>query len=439
MWNRKRVVAGLAVASIVVAGCSETAPTEPIAQVPETASLFGGVVNPQAHESRDARLVRVSETVPGYGGHFFDETGALNVFMTGAAQMRTASALRGELGALGISLDAQPVRMVAGQYTFAELDGMHQRARAVLGIGGVVYTDVDDRLNRLAIGVESSTAAADVRNALDVLGVPAAAVVIRETEPIMAMQTLRDRVRPVAGGLQINFPGFLCTLGFNVRSPQAPNVHGFVTNSHCSNNMYGTGPVGTPYWQPSGSVASPADPNFIGTEVHDLPLFTGGACPAGRQCRWSDAAGVQYASGVNNAFARIYRTTGPGSITIDPTNPQYTIVAERAFPSIGDQMIKVGRTTGMSQGPVVGSCQNVNVGGTPIPNLTLLCQERVTATVAGGDSGSPVFDIAPGGGPNNVRLTGILWGGGGGDFIFSAMSEVRFENTPPPGLTWVTH
>jgi hypothetical protein len=436
MLNQKRVVAGLALASVVIAGaCSETVPTEPRALVPDEASLFGAPADPQSHRSRDSHLVRLAEEVPGYGGHFYDEAGQLNIYMKGAVPMRTASALRSGLQPFGVDMEAQPVRMLAGQYTFAELDGMHQRASAVLGIGGVVYTDVDDMLNRLAIGVENSAAAADVRNALDVLGVPAAAVVIRETEPIVPMQTLRDRVRPVAGGLQINFPGFLCTLGFNVRSPERPNVHGFVTNSHCTNNR---GTVdNTPYWQPSGSVASPADPNFIGTEVHDLPFFTGGSCPAGRLCRWSDSAGGRYAPGINNIFARIYRTTGvnTGSLAIDPANPMFTITAERPFPNIGDTMHKVGRTTGWTSGTVSQSCANTNVSGT---NITMLCQEHVSGAsgiVAGGDSGSGVFDNVVG---NNVRLVGLLWGGGANVFVFSAMSEVRFENTPPSGLSWRT-
>jgi hypothetical protein len=63
------------------------------------------------------------------------------------------------------------------------------------------------------------------------LGIPEAAVVIRFAA------TLRDQVRPIVGGLQINSPGFLCTLGFNaVRAAQ----NTFITNSHCTNKQGGT-------------------------------------------------------------------------------------------------------------------------------------------------------------------------------------------------------
>jgi hypothetical protein len=428
MWNRKRVVAGLAVASIVVAGCSETAPTEPIAQVPEEVSLFGAPADPHSHDThRDARMVRLAQQVPGFGGFYTGPDGTLNVVMKAGA---SAEPLRAQLGTFNV---------VAGQYDFIELDAMHRQVGPVLGIRGVVYTDADEMANRVVIGAESS-AVASVERALGMLGISRDAVLIREAAPIYPMQTLRDRVRPVAGGLQINFPGFLCTLGFNVRSATAP-AQGFITNSHCTNNEYGTGPTGTPYWQPLGSVPNTSDPNFIGTEVHDLSTFTGGTCPAGRVCRWSDSAGGRYAPGIQNAFARIYRTTGPGSITIDQANPMFSITAERAFPNPGDTMHKVGRTTGWTSGTVTQSCVNTNVSGVGIP-LTLLCQEHVTGgpnVVGSGDSGAPVFDNLVG---NNVRLVGLLWGGGGPGnsiFVFSAMNEIRFEHPATvQGHAWRT-
>jgi hypothetical protein len=84
---------------------------------------------------------------------------------------------------------------------------------------------------------------------------------------------------------------------------------------------------------------------------------------------------------------------------------------------------KVGRTTGWSQGPVTGTCVNVNVSGT---NITQLCQTIVSARVAGGDSGADVFSITSG---TNVKLNGILWGGSsdGKTFVFSPLANVMGE------------
>jgi hypothetical protein len=439
MWNRKLVTTGCALAvAAVVAACSETAPTEPVAATPEQASLFGTPADPQTHRTRDDALLEVTRAVPGYGGHFYDADGVLNVHMVGVVPQSTQSSLRSRLAAVGAEVGPE-TRMRSAAFTFDQLHGWRKRADAAMSLAGVVFTDVDDAANRITIGVENEAAARSVRTALAMAGVPAGAVIIREAEPIRLMQTLQQRVRPVAGGLQINFPGFVCTLGFNVRSPQNPAALGFVTNSHCTNvqGQQGT----TPYWQPVGSVAGPSDPNWIGTEAHDVPFFTNAQnsnCPVGRQCRWSDAAGVRYGTGVQTAFARIYRTTGPnnGSLTIDAANPTFTIVAERAFPDPGDTMHKVGRTTGWTSGSVSQSCANVNVTGT---NITLLCQEIVTGAsgiVQGGDSGSAVFEPFPAGQLNTVRLVGLLWGGGSNTFVFSAMSEVRFENPPPAGFTW---
>jgi hypothetical protein len=448
MWNRRLLAAAASVGAVAfAAACSDTAPMEPTAQLPDAPSLFGGTVaNPGAHaeNTRDAQMARIAGEVAGFAGLYRGEDGALNIMMAPSPQRASASQARQAVGArlaaMGIDLTAQPVNIVPAQYDFATLHALHQTIGPVMSIGGVVFTSADDRANRVRIGVENQAAAANVEHALSMLGVDRNAIVISESQPFELMQTLRDRVRPLGGGLQINFPGFLCTLGFNVRSPEAPNVRGFVTNSHCTNNQFGTGTMGTPYWQPSGSTPNPSDPNFIGNEVWNLPLFTGGACPAGRQCRWSDAAGVQYTSGAPDAFGAIWRTTGAGSITIDPSNPNFFITAERPFPNVGDQMNKIGRTTGWTFGNVAQSCTNLNVNYPQIPNLTLLCQETVQGAgviVGGGDSGSPVFDNISG---NNARLVGILWGGtqDGTLWAFSAMNEVRFENVAPGGLSWRT-
>jgi hypothetical protein len=126
-------------------------------------------------------------------------------------------------------------------------------------------------------------------------------------------------------------------------------------------------------------------------------------------------------------------STEPGSLTIDQANPLFTITAERAYPNEGDVLHKVGRTTGWTSGTVEFSCTNTNIAGT---DITILCQEWVRATADHGDSGAPVFDFAPDGGPNDVRLTGLLWGHNGTHFVFSAMGEIRFENQAP-NAQWI--
>jgi hypothetical protein len=246
--------------------------------------------------------------------------------------------------------------------------------------------------------------------ALARLGIPADAVTIQETDPIHATATLRNRVRPVSGGLQVNFPGFLCTLGFNVlRSGQ----RSFITNSHCTTNQGGT--EATPYWQPLQTATT-----RIGTEVSD-PLFFSNrnGCPAGRRCRFSDAARASYTSGAQFSLGRIAKTTGPnnGSITISGS---FTITAEGRA-SVGQTVSKVGRTTGWTRGRVTNRCVNIVLSGT---NIVQLCQDMVSARVGGGDSGAPVFA-----GSTSVTLLGVLWGGNdiGSLYVYSPMSNIERE------------
>jgi hypothetical protein len=439
MWKRKVVVSSLAVAAVAFLGaCSDAPPTEPRAQSEEAVDLFRTTSPDPAQFSGglDAIFVRIAQDLPGFGGLYYDESQTLNVVMAPATMSaaEVANHLHGWLPTLGIEEEAvQRLVIREGQYDFARLAAMRARAdQVVWSLGQVVFTDADEQANRVHIGVENDAAAGAVRRALAMAGLPSEAVLVSLSEPEYPMQGLRDRVRPVAGGLQINFPGFLCTLGFNVRPAGFPDaVHGFVTNSHCTSVR--SQMTGTPYWQPTGSVPGPADPNFIGNEEWDIPFFTSAdnpICPPGNLCRWSDSAGARYATGVENAFGQIYRTTGFGSLVIDPAMPRWNITEERPRTIVGDSVHKTGRTSGWTRGVTFAACANVGVAGTT-PQQLMLCQDRTNQTpgIAGGDSGSAYYQVI---GPNQIRLVGILWGG----TTFSPMENIRFENQGP--RPWIT-
>jgi hypothetical protein len=193
--------------------------------------------------------------------------------------------------------------------------------------------------------------------------------------------------------LQINYPGFLCTLGF---AAVRQGITGFVTNSHCTNTQGGV--EGTIYNQPIFDFIN----NQVGVEIADPPYFTGGSCPAGKRCRFSDSAFVRAA--ITTALGSIARPPD-GSFTWNGTHT-FTITAE-ADPLMGQSVIKVGRTTGRTSGTVQKTCALINVTDT---DITLLCQSQATYLSVGGDSGSPVFrlTVLP-----NVTLVGINWSTGG--------------------------
>jgi hypothetical protein len=401
---RQRTVALVSLVAgtvLLASACSDTTqPTPP-----------GPPVGFDAAQQPDDPVALV-RAVPGFGGFFLDDDGVPTVYLRDVSRRAEAErALRPWLLAHGLGISA--VRVRRGDFDWASLERWHgATSREALAMRGAVWVDADEARNRVTIGVERGTSAAAVRAAVARLGVPSDAVRLQETEPVRLAATLRERVRPVVGGLQINFPGFLCTLGFNaLRNSQ----RSFITNSHCTNVQGGND--ATPYWQPLSGAGSAQ----IATEVADPGYTTGGGCPAGRRCRRSDAARARYASGTTSTLGRIAKTTGAnnGSVTI---SGNFTITAEGTA-SVGQTVHKVGRTTGWTRGAVTNTCVTVNVTGT---NITQICQTFVSAGVGSGDSGSPVFRRTGGG--SNATLVGILWGGSGSStYVYSPIANIEAE------------
>jgi hypothetical protein len=386
-------------------------------------AISAGNINPAALpgpaqtdeiETSDDRFAEVARQVPGFGGMFFDQDGTLQVYMLGQRgpvnEAFTASLddVITRVVGKGESLSRSGVEILEGQYDFLELDRWQQQmSPAMLTLPGVVFTDIDEATNRLRIGITDSPGMTEaVEGYLARLGVPREAVLVSETKPVWP--ELRSVRRPLRGGLQINFGNFLCTLGFvAVRQ----GVTGFVTNSHCTNTQGGV--EGTVYHQSGASGTA----NRVGQEIADPTYFTGGSCPAGRRCRFSDSS-----------FARVPHPSGPsvatalGSIARPPVGSftwngvdTFQITAEAA-PVVGQSVTKVGRTTGRTSGVIQQTCANFNVAGS---NITQLCQSRASFASAGGDSGSPVFRITS---LPNVTLVGIHWGSGG---VFSPIAGIQ--------------
>ena len=355
----------------------------------------------------------LARTVPGFGGFFYDAQGRPTMYLTTSTARGAAErALAPYLQKHGVATGRIQTRPAA--HSWDQLERWHGRVSpSALAIRGAVYVDADEALNRITVGAERG-AVGQVRASLARLGLPAGAVVVQEAAPVTfavgapkpkpGTLTLQSRVRPIIGGVQINFPGFLCTLGFNISG-------GFITNSHCTNIQGGNN--STPYWQPLQST----DPVQIATEAADPNYVSGGACPAGRRCRRSDSSRASYATGITFTIGRIAQTARPSrSLSI---TGQWSITGE-GVATVGQTVNKVGRTTGWSQGQVTNTCVDTNVSGS---DVTELCQNFVSATVGSGDSGSPVFAIGSG---SNVTLVGILWGGSGSSsFVYSPIANIH--------------
>ena len=184
-----------------------------------------------------------------------------------------------------------------------------------------------------------------------------------------------------------------------------------MTNSHCTNTQGGV--EGTQYGQPDLSLL-----NKIGVESVDPLYFTGGVCPAGRRCRYSDTAFAKYNSGVN--FTRGMVAAAPLNSYAWNGTDKFRITAETS-PLIGQSVAKIGRTSGKTIGTVTHQCVNYGVLGT---NVNLLCQSQAGANIQPGDSGSPVIRSETSGAPTDVSLKGIAWGGDGSAFAFSSIGGI---------------
>jgi hypothetical protein len=399
----------------------------------------------------DAQLIEVARLVPGFGGMYFDDQGDLVVYMVedsgalapGAAQEKRAQLEKAVSQVYGADFlsrgrgqrsDEKPeqvtvrpptIRVVKADYDVLQLASWRGKVDRALGVANVVFTDLDERTNRLKIGIAPEASREQVEAAIKESGVPREAIVIETTQPIYPNSSLRDKVRPMPGAVQVEadtgvFAYKICTMGFNaIRA----GVSGFVTNSHCTTNQGGSN--GTDFHQPNDPLFSG---NHVGDEIADPSYFTGGNCPSGRRCRFSDSAFIDYTIARGSDIAR---TTGwnNGLLTISSTNPRLRIVGEMSSWVDGSDLDKIGRTTGWTFGLVNGTCRNTNVSGT---DVTLFCQHRVNRLAShtgrmsdNGDSGSPVFRYQ---GPTAL-LSGILWGSpeDGSAFIFSPIDQVEQE------------
>ena len=431
---------------LFLAACNQA--KTPITSEKKEASGLEALANSEQFVTYDDLLVEVSEQLSGFGGFFFDEAGNLKVYLKGAAELgskhyvlqaaQAREAITAVFGEQLIEDGAGPIRtedgevlpskpveivLLEGQYDVAELSAWRKHANDLLAVPGVLFTDMDEMINRIAIGVEESMSQDQVRHDLLAKDIPLEAVVIEVDEPIELAQSqdLQDDVEPNMGGLQIStFNGKNCTLGFIAHRG---STKGLVTNSHCTTIQGGS--EATQFSQPFFLLP-------IGVEIDDPHYFTNvqypwSACPTGHYCRYSDSALVEIQAPATHSLGDIARpiSWNQGDLDINDSNPVLSIVAEQSWPTAGQYLDKIGRSTGWTYGRLDRSCFDRSLG-----NITMICQYQVSRTYGShtmashGDSGSPVFFWRG----NDVDLAGIVWSVvGSGKFVFSAFPMIEAE------------
>lgn len=417
-----------------------------------TAGSAPSLITAGTARTLDDEFADLVAEIPGFGGLYYDADGAPVVYMKNPSQLNGARARvaaflgRGAHGntsrLMQITGEVGRLRVRSARYDFRELRGWYDALLmpAVFTIPGVVMTDIDERRNQIVIGVRDAGSIRSVRTRLSRLGVPVDAFDVVEyaavpQEAPLAIQngescdpmtaiipcdeepppangwffTLRETLRPVIGGIQIQYHvwpfNHVCTVGYNIAHRSVAGTLNptrfFMTASHCG-DAQGT--------MTGMSMGQPTVVQGIGVEVADPDFLSSSAdpqCPSGRQCRYSDAALFAFEPSI---FVNHGRVAFPpvGSLTFT----EIRTISSLGDPVAGMAVEKIGRTTGRTAGTVQETCvQMIVFQGVVDTGRTLLCQFRASYSSAGGDSGSPVVQVWPDG---TLVARGIHWRGNGG-------------------------
>ena len=440
----------------------------PIKNVAFALALFIFLISPAAKHAAWSQdqptindiLQEVGLKVTAFGGMFVDEQkDTLYVYMVPDQPGEIPDVDKAITAVFGSYRPPQH-NLVAlpGQYTFLELkDWRDHMSPQLLPLPGVVSVGIDLVKNRLSVNVLAPVVASQVEAELLALGVPRDAVHIEQTGPIIQEVSLRDKKRPLYGGLQIQRDKRnqgRCTLGL-VAQHIADGTIGLVTASHCGNIAFPkkNDPKTTKFYQ-----AVVAD-GQVATEFLNPPLVGGilgnnrNVCPASVVCRLSDTLFAQILN-KDDASKQGYIAKPPLNNTNNPDDggkgwngtDSYRIIAESVYFLPGASITKVGRTTGRTEGTITAVCVDENNWGNPNnlagdPPRSMLCQDEANYFSGPGDSGSPVFHVIADKNDgctekrqnNDVCITGIHWGAEtrstGRIRIFSAIGLVQDNNT----------
>jgi hypothetical protein len=408
-WSKRSLWrAALSGASVWLAGCEGiTDGSEVAAPVSHEADVRADIpLSPLKHRTLDDALLQIESSVPGFGGMYYDDEGRLVVRLVHDS---AAPAAQRAIATVFGSEKIPPQGMVTERATrsFSQLKAVQERITPdVLSQKGVVLTDVNEKTNHVTIGIEHADVRPGVEKLIVRLGVERDAIDIVEIGPILPTN-VQGGWRPITGGLQIETPGSYCTLGF---AALQGGTLGFVTNSHCTQVQGGV--ESTPAYQA-------VYPNTAGTELTDPFYSSGGSCPSGRICRYSDSAFFGASTTINPLVAKT-----PGAFNLSISN-WLEVPSKVLYPSQGQAVYKTGRTSGTTSGTIQWACATVNSGGTP---HTYFCNYIATSSEqngAPGDSGSPVYFLSG----NNAQITGLMWGAGSDpwNFAFAPLGSIQSE------------
>ena len=407
--------------------CANDTVLEPAAahvSSPATASSSSGR---SGWKTMDEHYAEIADSVPGFGGIFYDSVGRLTVYSTtpsafnAVARQRVAGLVRARHGGRPMPGD-NSLQVLRGSYNYRDLLTTYRQSVLPLIplIAGVTTSDIDETRNRIVVGVRDHTFLAGARQQLSMRGLPSNVIDVVVMPPAQLSASLTDQLRPVPGGayIEINSTN-ACTMGYNLirhvggAGDTAATTRYFVINSHCSSQR--NAPDLSQVRQVGG---------YIGREIGDPAAFTNSytsACPAGYQCRWADASLFEYDSPTLSDHGRIAFPSTLGSLVFTG----YMTITSVQMPMAGYTVNMIGSASGRRSGLVTSTCTDVwSITGWT--NGRLLCQGGANYVAVKGDSGSPVITAF---GDWTAWATGLHWGvnAKSGTAWFSSMDAVLSE------------
>jgi hypothetical protein len=368
----------------------------------------------------DEEMALIADQIPGFAGFVTNAKGQTTVRMTKRASNAKAAAANsaaleryfGKFQTQTAEFDAR--QLLNWKVAATQLLSEFSLAQSV---------DLDEVKNRIVIGVLANSDRSIMKalraRALE-LGIDAGALVVEVSSQVLQQATLRDKLRPMAGGAQMAVDtgagSLVCTAGANVRRN---GVVGFVTAAHCLRGF--TPANGLFAFQPSSLNTN----DFVARVAAVGPLLTSSSnakCPSGAQCKLADAVFIEHTSAANASLGMIYVPTGYQNLTIGNTR---RIKAVESVPGAGRSIFATGRTNGLVKaGTVAETC--LVLKGSLDGGIFSLCLNRLNKvsgqTTAPGDSGGPVFATNSDG---TVNLVGIVYGQSQDFIVYTPWSEVQ--------------
>lgn len=306
-------------------------------------------------------------------------------------------------------------------YEFSDLFEWRNKIREVaIKIKGLSFLDIDEVKNRIVISTENlGSDTIIIESLLDDLNIPVDAVIIEEKEKMditlesmptcdklkgtedvdlecggggagsggSSNLTLQSQHSTFVGGRQIIGPrNNACTLGLNIAWGINNSQRGFVTASHCTDEMaktdYG-------YFNHGNTT--------LGREEFDREswdnIFGDSYCKNDYKCRYSDVALIEYPTYMfQQAPVGVIASPGLNSIILGSNSDLYGFYVYDTinWPSTYMDVHKVGSNTGLTTGNILKTCADAyaTIGDV---NYMFICVVNADYDSAPGDSGAPVI------------------------------------------------